>query len=545
MRATRQPVVRALVVLAVLAAAVLSPAHPSAQNEPGRRIVTTSGARDVRAWDAQIARMLRDGQLRSRGEEADQQLEARSHERLDQYYEGVRVFGGELVRQAIGGQTVSVFGSLYSGIRLDTEPALNPRDAADIVEAMTGAAVGPALAPELVVLPRDEGGYVLAYRLRVLTEGDLAVFFIDAGTGDVALQYSDLQTTVGTGQGVYSDTKKVSTTSRNGTFLAIDGMRPPAIYTYDLKGNLARTQMYLNGLVSLNDSDVAADSDNQWTDSAAVDAHAYAGWTYDYLYKRFARQGLDNRNLTMTSIVHPVRREDWASQPASVLNLYYLNAFYAGRGIMVYGEGLPPGVKAGGVEWNYFSGSLDVVAHELAHGVTDYTSGLIYRNESGALNEAFSDMIGTSVEYFYQQAGSGYLKADYLLGEDLTAPATPFRSMADPQAYGDPDHYSKLYTGSADNGGVHHNSGIANNAFYLAIEGGVNRTSGLSVQGIGAANREKIERVFYRGFTQMLPANATFSMARAATLQAARDLYGSGSDVERAIGQAWTAVGVQ
>jgi thermolysin len=117
--------------------------------------------------------------------------------------------------------------------------------------------------------------------------------------------------------------------------------------------------------------------------------------------------------------------------------------------------------------------------------------------------------------------------------------------MADPQAYGDPDHYSKLYTGSADNGGVHHNSGIANNAFYLAIEGGVNRTSGLSVQGVGAANREKIEKVFYRGFTQMLPANATFSMARAATLQAARDLYGSGSDVERAIGQAWTAVGVQ
>ena len=259
MRSTRQPVVRALVILAVLAAAVLSPAHPSAQNEIGRRIVTASDARDLRAWDVQIARMLRDGQLQSRGEEADQQLEARSHERLDQYYQGVRVFGGELVRQASGGQTVSVLGSLYVGIRLDTEPALSPRDAADIVEAMTGAAVGPALAPELVVLPRDEGGYVLAYRLRVLTEGDLAVFFIDAGTGEVALQYSDLQTTVGTGLGVHSDTKKISSTARNGTYLAIDGMRPPAIYTYDLKGSLARTQLYLNGLLTLNDSDVAAD----------------------------------------------------------------------------------------------------------------------------------------------------------------------------------------------------------------------------------------------------------------------------------------------
>ena len=544
MRAARRPVRRTLAILAVLSAALLTPTHPSAQDGSNRRGVTASDARDIRAWDAQITRMTRGGQLRSRGEEADLLMEGRSHERLDQFHQGVRVFGGELVRQASGGQTVSVFGSVYTGIRVDTEPALAPRDAAAIVSEMTGAAIGPEPAPELVVLPKDEGGFVLAYRVRVLTANDLTVFFIDAGTGEVALQYSDLQTAVGTGQGVHNDTKKVSTTPRNGTYLAIDGLRPPAIYTYDLKGNLARTQLYLNGLVTLNDSDVAADGDNEWTDGAVVDAHAYAGWTYDYLYKRFNRQGLDNRNLTMTSIVHPVRREDWASVPSSVLNLYYLNAFYAGRGIMVYGEGLPAGVTVGGRQRNYFSGAIDVVAHELAHGVTDYTSDLIYRNESGALNEAFSDIIGTSVEYFYQPAGSGYLKADYLLGEDLTSPSGAFRSMADPQAYDDPDHYSKRYTGTADNGGVHSNSGIANNAFYLAVEGGVNRTSGLAVQGVGAANREKIEKVFYRGFTQLLPANATFSIARAATLQAARDLYGSGSDVERAIGQAWTAVGV-
>ena len=545
MKPVRRPVARALAVVAVVSAAVFFPLHPAAQDGSGRRAVAVSDSRSLRAWDSQITRMLRDGQLRSRGEAADQMIEGRSYERLDQIHRGVRVFGGELVRQAHGGQTVSVFGDLYAGIRIDVEPTLSAEDAAGIVAGLTGVTVGPELAPELVVLPSDDGGYVLAYRLRVLAEDDLTVYFIDAGTGGVALQYSDLQTTVGTGKGVYNDTKKLSTTSRSGTYLAIDLMRPPAIYTYDMKGNLARTQLYLNGLVTLNDSDVAADPDNDWGDSAAVDAHAYAGWTYDYLYKRFNRQGLDNRNMTMTSLVHPVRRDDYASAPPSVINLYYLNAFYAGRGIMVYGEGLPDGVTAGGREWDYFSGAIDVVAHELAHGVTDYTSGLIYRNESGALNEAFSDIIGTSVEYFYQQAGTGYLKADYLLGEDLTSPSSPFRSMSNPQAYGDPDHYSKLYTGAADNGGVHHNSGIANHAFYLAVEGGTNRTSGLSVQGVGAANREKIEKVFFRAFTQMLPANATFSMARAATLQAARDLYGAGSDVERAIEQAWTAVGVR
>ncbi len=539
------PASRVVAVVAVISAAVFFPLHPSAQNGSGRRSISASDARALRAWDSQITRMVRDGQLRSRGEDADQMIEGRTHERLDQYHDGVRVFGGELVRQAQGGQAVSVFGDLYAGIGLDVEPTLSGEDAAGVVAGLTRVTVGPELAPELVVLPRDEGGYVLAYRLRVLTADDLSVYFIDAGTGDVALQYSDLQTTVGTGTGVHQDTKKVSTTARSGTHLAIDLMRPPAIYTYDMKGNLARTQLYLNGVVTLNDSDVAADTDNDWSDGAAVDAHAYAGWTYDYLYKRFNRRGLDNRDLTMTSLVHPVRREDYASASPAVLNLYYLNAFYAGRGIMVYGEGLPAGVTAGGRQWNYFSGAIDVVAHELAHGVTDYTSDLIYRNESGALNEAFSDIIGASVEFFFQQAGSGYLKADYLLGEDLTAPSSPFRSMSNPQAYGDPDHYSTRYTGTADNGGVHHNSGIANHAFYLAIEGGTNRTSGLAVQGVGAVNRDKIEKVIYRGFTQMLPANATFSMARAATLQAARDLYGAGSDVERAMEQAWTAVGVQ
>jgi len=321
-------------------------------------------------------------------------------------------------------------------------------------------------------------------------------------------------------------------------------MRPATIYTFDLKGDLTRTQNFLNGLVTLGLSDMSASTNNTWTDPATVDAHAYTGWTFDYYYKRFDRSGLDGRNLTMTSVVHPVNRADWKTATLPVLNLYYLNAFYAGDGIMVYGEGLPPDVTVGGYKWHYFAGALDVVAHELTHGVTDYSSGLIYRNESGALNESFSDMMGTSAEFYYEPAGSGYLKADYTLGEDVTTPMGGFRSMANPGAFGDPDHYSKRYLGTSDNGGVHTNSGISNHAFYLAIEGGTNRTSGLSVTGVGSASRDKIEKVFYRAFTQMLPAGATFSVARAATIQAARDLYGAGGNVEQAVTQAWTAVGV-
>jgi thermolysin len=211
---------------------------------------------------------------------------------------------------------------------------------------------------------------------------------------------------------------------------------------------------------------------------------------------------------------------------------------------MVYGEGLPAGFTLGGQTWDFLAGGLDIVAHELSHGVTEFTSNLIYRNESGALNESFSDMMGTSAEFFFQPAGSGNLKADYLIGEDVIRPGG-IRSMENPGLFGDPDHYSKRFQGTDDNGGVHINSGIPNQVFYLAIEGGTNRTSGLSVEGVGGANREQIEKVFYRAFTQLMPSNATFSVARAVSIQSARDLYGSGSPAERAVTQAWTAVGVQ
>ncbi|HEV7500189.1 MAG TPA: M4 family metallopeptidase, partial [Vicinamibacteria bacterium] len=191
-----------------------------------------------------------------------------------------------------------------------------------------------------------------------------------------------------------------------------------------------------------------------------------------------------------------------------------------------------------------FSGALDVVAHELTHGVTQYTSNLDYQGESAALNEAFSDMMGTSAEFFFQPPGNGPLKADYLLGEDITSPGA-VRSMDNPAQFGNPDHYSKRYVGPLDSGGAHVNATIPGHAFYLAIEGGQNRTSGLTVQGVGAANREQIEKVMYRGFTLMMPRQANFSIARAVTIQSARDLYGAGSAAERAVTQAWTAVGVQ
>jgi thermolysin len=413
---------------------------------------------------------------------------------------------------------------------------------------------GSAFFPDeatLTVLPKDDGSFTLTWRARIFTGPDIMMTFIDATSGETVLEYSDKQTqtsAVGRATGVLGDSKKMSVTSSGSTFQAQDALRPPVIQTIDLKSDLNRLDTIFNRFPSsIQPSDYAADADNDWTDGASVDAHVYAGLTYDYYFKRFGRRGLDNANIAIRSFVHPVRREDVLRQPPDIQNTFYLNAFYAGSGVMVYGEGLPTNITAGGQRFNYFSGALDIVGHELSHGVTDFSSRLIYQGESGALNEAFSDMMGASIEFYYQPAGSGPLQADYLLGEDIATPAAfplaGFRSMQNPALFGDPDHYSQRFTGTLDNGGVHINSGIANNAFYLAIEGGTHRL-GTRVVGVGGANREQIERVFYRAFTSFLIPSSNFASARVATIQAARELYPANGAVEAAVTQAWAAVGV-
>lgn len=517
----------------------------------GRRLgaIAAASPQDLRQWDRLADSMLRAGELRVRRVRQDTQLPGRRTERADQYYRGVRVFGADIARQLDDqGIVLSVFGHLYDGIEISPDPSVTADAVKTAVNRLAGLEQGEANEPELVVLPIDEGAtYRLAWRMRAVTDRvDIVQYFLDAETGAVLRQYSDRQSqaAVGRATGVLGDSKKISVSGADGSFAARDLLRPPLVETADMKGDPIRTLNFLDGRVVLGASDVAADTDNNWTDGAVTDAHVYAGYTYDYLHKRFGRRGLDDNNIRIRSLVHPVGRT--ATDFARYFNLFpdfFVNAFYAGGGIMVYGVGLPPGFTSRGQSWNHFAGALDIVAHELAHGVTEFSSNLIYRNESGALNEAFSDIIGTSVEFFFQPAGGGDLRADYLCAEDTIKPGG-LRSMENPQAYGDPDHYSQRVLGISDNGGVHSNSGIANHAFYLAIEGGTNRTSGLDVQGVGGANREQIEKVFYRAFTAMLPANATFALARAATIQAARDLYGPDSSAERAVTQAWTAVGV-
>jgi bacillolysin len=516
-------------VLSLLAAAVT---NPRAQQRT--RLLTNS----------LVEAMIADGRATRVHQEQDPLLEDRRHERLQQLHRGVRVFGADVTRQTQEGRVVSVFGGVHDGIDVNATPAVSAAAAKAVVEGLAGAASGRT--PELVVLPLDGNRYRLAWSLRVFNAAMRRVnYFVDAHTGELLQSLDETMTqSVGTGIGVNGDRKKVSAETVSGGFQLNDELRPPALRTFDMRGNPNPVVLFLNGLRPLFTSDIAQDSDNDWQDGAAVDAHVSAGLTYDYFFKVHGRRGLNNADSRILSIVHPVRRENIFQYPPEIQDAFFLNAGYYGEGVMVYGVGIPTNLRLVGGQWvDHLAGALDIVAHELTHGVTEYSSNLIYRGESGALNESFSDMMGTAIEFAYQTPGNGRGQADYVLGEDAFVPGG-IRAMHNPAVYGDPDHYSVRYRGDGDNGGVHINSAIPNQVYYLAIEGGTNRTSGLSVQGVGTANRQQIEKAMYRAFVFMLPADATFSVARAATVQAARDLYGANSPAERALTEAWTALGV-
>jgi hypothetical protein len=203
-----------------------------------------------------------------------------------------------------------------------------------------------------------------------------------------------------------------------------------------------------------------------------------------------------------------------------------------------------------------YTQSFTIVGHEIAHGVTRHTSDLVYAYESGALNEAFSDILGVSAEFFHQEKRSGTpYPVNYQIGEERT-PGRPNRDMANPasvywfkdlEALSYPPHYGSRWLVNddreltdQDNGWVHMNSSIVNHAFYLAIEGGEGDfRPGPTVQGVGASNRSDVEEAFYQAFAYHLTPYAQMRDARYWTIEEAPT---SASRV--AIAEAWDAVGV-
>ena len=432
--------------------------------------------------------------------------------------------------QQDAGLVLSVTGNLFEDVDVNVTPTLAVDEAAAHALAQGEAGARVVGRTELLVLPLRER-FALTYFFHLRGQGTLEAMFVDAHSGNVALRYNALRTqtsTIGLGIGTFFDEKKMTAEIAAGTHRAVDRLRPFGIKTYDINFNFDAWNTYSAAI----DSFLATDSDNTWRDGAVVDAHTYAGYTYDYYFKRHGRRGIDDRDLAAINFVHIV------PQFARFNNAFFDPVDTS----MNYGDG-------DGFRFTFFSAALDVVAHELTHAVTQFTSNLIYLNESGALNEAISDIMSAAVEFEFEPTGNDRQRADWILGEDLFINFGPFiRSLIDPLSAGDPDHYSIRCDAecpeSVDNGGVHINASIVTHAFYLAVVGGTNRTSGITVAGLGMDQMDRIESIFFRAFMFFLVPSSDFSDAREATLRAAREIHGAGSPEERAVRDGWNAVGV-
>ena len=250
-------------------------------------------------------------------------------------------------------------------------------------------------------------------------------------------------------------------------------------------------------------------------DPDAQGAYTNTFKVYDYYKDVFGRLSFDDLDTELTSSVH------YGSS--------YFNAFWDGQQ-MVYGDA------------DKFAQAFDVIAHELTHGVTQYTSNLIYEHQSGALNESWSDVMAV---FAGCSSATGTADCNWLMGDTLNYGA--LRDLSNPPAYNDPDHMS-LYLWwplERDNGGVHKNSGIPNKAAYLLTAGTAGGTfHGVTVTGIGYI---KAEQIYYRAMKNYLTTYSDFTAARASLYQSCRDLIGSfgiTSDDCDQVSNAWAAVGV-
>jgi Zn-dependent metalloprotease len=263
------------------------------------------------------------------------------------------------------------------------------------------------------------------------------------------------------------------------------------------------------------------------SDTTAQAAYNYAGNTYDFYKNVFGRDSYDGAGAAIISSVH------YSSS--------YNNAFWNGTQ-MVYGDG-------DGTQFGPLSKALDVDAHELTHAVTERTAGLNYSNESGALNEATSDILGNSCEAYSKSAGLPNANT-WKVGEDITTPATAgdaLRYMNNPTLDGySKDYYPERITGTADNGGVHGNSGIANLAYYLIVMGGAHPRSKTAIvvtplSTNATTSLDMAQRIWYRALTTYFVSTTNFSAARTGTVQAATDLYGAAAAA--IVTSAWDCVG--
>jgi len=419
-----------------------------------------------------------------------------THVKFQQKIKGLPVFGAEyIVHSDASGKVIGMNGRFAADSeKLPRNASMAAGLAMDRALAQAGlSGARVADSPALMYYVNEKSTVSLVWSFTVEYTNNLGpqrdVIFADATSGDLA----------GTApQNKYLKNRKVYT-ANNGT-------------------TLPGTLLWSEGGTATSDTTAQA-------------AYNYAGNVYDFYKNVFGRDSYDNAGATITSSVH--------------YSVSYNNAFWNGSQ-MVYGDG-------DGSQFGPLSKALDVDAHELTHAVTERTANLTYSNESGALNEATSDILGNSCEAYSKNGGTPNSNT-WMVGEDITTPATPgdaLRYMNNPTADGySKDYYPERITGTADNGGVHGNSGIANLAYYLMVMGGTHPRSKttVSVPALSATSSTSLDmaqRIWYRALTVYMTSSTNFQGARNATAQAAADLYGGTTGAAyNTVQKAWDCVAV-
>ncbi|MED1305230.1 bacillolysin [[Bacillus thuringiensis] serovar konkukian] len=451
--------------------------------------------------------------------------------RLQQILNGIPIWGSTQVAHVQKNGILTVFSgtvkpNLFQQQSLQSSPSISQEKAISIAEQDLGYKPKYEKQPtveRVVYTDKEKATNTYLVKLNFLhPKPGNYFYFVDSETGSIVHKFNSIdeahsqQTTsiplavkgskkVGQGTGVLGDTKSLNTWLSGTQYYLEDMTRGKGIYTYD-----AKDTENIPGSLWVNSTDLFTKS----YDAPAVDAHYYAGKTYDFYKSKFGRDSYDNAGASIKSSVH--------------YGTDYNNAFWNGQQ-MVYGDG-------DGQTFLPLSGAIDIVGHELTHAVTESTSALMYQDEPGALNEAISDIFGILIRFYDNR------NPDYEIGEGVYQPGTPgsaLRSMDHPENQGNPDHYSKRYIGDDDNGGVHTNSSIINKAAYLLAEGGNHYD--VTVPGIG---RDKMGAIYYRANTVYFTQSTTFSQARAGLEQAASDLYGAESAEVDAVKKSFDAVGI-
>ncbi|MCX4751091.1 M4 family metallopeptidase [Kitasatospora sp. NBC_01287] len=445
------------------------------------------------------------------------------HLRYNRTYAGLPVLGGDLVvHQSAAGTTLGVDRASTANLTgLGTTPAVAaPKAQAAALATEAGASVDAA--PQLVVWavgdqPKLAWQTLIGGKQADGTPSRLQVV-TDAATGAVLSRTETLET--GTGTGVFVGQVPLTTTQSGSSYQLKDATRGGQ-YTTDMANGTSG-----NGTVFTKSSDTWGNGSASNRESAAVDAQYGAAATWDYYKNTFGRNGIRNDGQGAYSRVH--------------YDSDYTNAFWDDSCFcMTYGDG---------------SGNthplteIDVSGHEMSHGVTAATAGLDYSGESGGLNEATSDIMGTGVEWYANLAVN---PPNYDLGEliNLNGDGTPLRYMDKPSKDGNSADFWSSSVGNLD---VHYSSGVANHLFYLLAEGSTPKTingfsynspteNGISVTGVG---RDKALHIWYQALTAHMTSTTNYAAARTATLAAATDLYGANSAEYNQVATAWAAVNV-